>query len=59
MKLNTDDDHVTMVTIETEVARQLLDLDLPPVLLTAIDEAQAPVFGQETRKAYLVIEIVP
>jgi hypothetical protein len=60
-KLNLDDDNVEMVEITVAQARELDVMDpdtgVGEKLTTAMDNAQAKVFGGDHRESYLVIKI--
>ena len=57
MKLDTENDNVNIVTMSVSRVREIeTGID---EFDTALDEAQAPVFGDETKVFYLVIEIIP
>jgi hypothetical protein len=59
-KLDLEDKNVVHVELSVTVMREMIGIDgIPDELNTAIDNAQAPVFNEEEKKAYLVIEITP
>lgn len=52
-----DDDIGAHITLTVGVAREInCDND---ELMNALDEAQAPVFGGERKRSFVIVEIIP